>query len=133
MANVPDNTFPKKHPYEEQLERYAMNLCSEEEREPIEEHLLACGPCQEAIIELDEWTRLMKAALPEFTKARPVIGSSETISWVSDSTSCPPGKTFKNNVCITIGNSQEVNKSTSHERRNSRKTSERISALRPST
>jgi hypothetical protein len=59
---MPDTAFAKSHPYEEQLERYAMNLCSEEEQEPIEEHLLVCVPCQEAFNELDEWTRLMKAS-----------------------------------------------------------------------
>jgi hypothetical protein len=53
------------HPPEEVLERYAMSRSDPEQTEQIEEHLLFCSECREALDEADRWVAIMKCALPE--------------------------------------------------------------------
>jgi hypothetical protein len=48
------------HPSEDLLEEYAFQRLAEEQVAPLEEHLLACSSCQEALTEIDEYLLLMK-------------------------------------------------------------------------
>jgi hypothetical protein len=50
----------KSHPSEDLLEEYAFHRLAEEQAAPLEEHLLACFNCQEALAEIDEYLLLMK-------------------------------------------------------------------------
>jgi hypothetical protein len=50
----------KSHPSEDLLEEYAFQRLAEEQVAPLEEHLLACSSCQEALAEIDEYLLLMK-------------------------------------------------------------------------
>jgi hypothetical protein len=50
----------KSHPSEDLLEEYAFRRLAEEQVAPLEEHLLACSSCQEALAEIDEYLLLMK-------------------------------------------------------------------------
>lgn len=45
------------------LERYAMGQLSDQESEPVEEHLLLCPACQDRLLVLDDFVQVMKAAL----------------------------------------------------------------------
>lgn len=45
------------------LENYAMGKLSDQESEPVEEHLLLCSACQERLDDLDDFIRVMKNAL----------------------------------------------------------------------
>jgi len=45
------------------LESYAMGKLSDQESEPVEEHLLLCSVCQERLDELDDFVLAMKTAL----------------------------------------------------------------------
>ncbi len=56
---------PASHPDEDVLELYALNRLPEAEAARVEEHLLICHPCQDALKELDEYTTAMKRALKE--------------------------------------------------------------------
>jgi len=47
---------------EEVWEQYARGALSEEECEPLEEHLLICSACQHLLAELDAYIRVIKAA-----------------------------------------------------------------------
>ena len=51
------------HLSDEVLERYSMGALSEPQSAPLEEHLLLCELCRTRLEELDQFTRLMKAAL----------------------------------------------------------------------
>lgn len=61
----------RSHPPEEVLERYAMHRATDAELEQVEEHLLICGKCRDALDESERWVTLMKTALPA-GPARPV-------------------------------------------------------------
>jgi hypothetical protein len=50
----------KFHPAEDLLEEYAFQRLAQEQVAPIEEHLLVCSSCQEALAEIDEYLLLMK-------------------------------------------------------------------------
>ena len=52
------------HPPEEVLERYVMHRMSDEETDRVEDHLLICGKCRDAVDESERWVALMKEALP---------------------------------------------------------------------
>jgi hypothetical protein len=52
-----------RHVSPEVWEEYAMGVQSEEERKPLEEHLLICPACQDMLAEADEYIRVAKAAL----------------------------------------------------------------------
>jgi hypothetical protein len=65
-ADPPSDRSPASgHPDEESLELYALGRLPEPEAAAIEEHLLACHPCQDAMKELDEYVAAMKGALAE--------------------------------------------------------------------
>src|SRR5579863_2885618 len=70
------------HLSEETLEEYAFNRLSEAEAEPLEEHLLVCGACQEKLREVDDYIRLMKRAAVK-RPSDPQTGSS---GWSEKST-----------------------------------------------
>ncbi|BDC49235.1 hypothetical protein F183_A15510 [Bryobacterales bacterium F-183] len=50
------------HPPEEILERYAMGRTSDEESERVEDHVIFCRSCQQALDHSAQWVDLMKAA-----------------------------------------------------------------------
>ena len=53
------------HISEDVLELYAMGRLSESELEPVEEHLLVCHHCQDALQEADEFVRAIRVAARE--------------------------------------------------------------------
>jgi hypothetical protein len=57
----------------ESLERYALGRSLESESEPIEEHLLICGPCRDELSDLDRFIPAVRDALRKFA-ARPAPG-----------------------------------------------------------
>jgi len=70
------------HLSEETLEEYAFNRLSEAEAEPLEEHLLVCGACQEKLGEVDDYIRLMKRAVVK----RPTAARTGSSGWGEKST-----------------------------------------------
>lgn len=62
---MPPPADPTSHPDEDTLESYALGRLPESEVVRIEEHLLVCHPCQDALKELDEYVTAMKGALAE--------------------------------------------------------------------
>jgi hypothetical protein len=50
------------HPSEDVLESYIFHRLPEVEEARLEEHLLICEPCQDALASLDEYVSLMKSA-----------------------------------------------------------------------
>lgn len=65
------------HLPEELIERYAMKRATENEEEQVEEHLLICGSCREALVEAESWVPLMKQALPAVASAQPLAAGIE--------------------------------------------------------
>ncbi|HEX6896946.1 MAG TPA: hypothetical protein VF146_16825 [Bryobacteraceae bacterium] len=53
------------HLTEDLLESYALGLSSERESACAEEHLLVCPDCQKCLEDMDEFVRIMAAALAE--------------------------------------------------------------------
>jgi hypothetical protein len=51
------------------LEEYALRRLSEERSAPIEEHLLLCSACQEALAEIDDYVLVMKAETARLEKS----------------------------------------------------------------
>jgi anti-sigma factor RsiW len=51
------------HCSEDQLERYALGMLSDEDGQTLEEHLLICFTCQHLLARLDDFIRIAKAAL----------------------------------------------------------------------
>jgi len=60
------------HFSEETWEEYAMGMQSDEDCQPLEEHLLICRACQDLLAEADEYIQIVKGAtaLPEGTRRR---------------------------------------------------------------
>jgi predicted anti-sigma-YlaC factor YlaD len=57
------NTGVDRHfPYQV-WEDYAMGMLSDQDCEPVEEHLLVCSQCQDLLAEADEYIEIAKAAL----------------------------------------------------------------------
>jgi hypothetical protein len=56
-------TLHSEHIDEESLVRYALGRSLPSESEWIEEHLLVCGPCREALVILDRFIPAMRDAL----------------------------------------------------------------------
>ena len=52
------------HPPEEVLERYVMHRMSDADTERVEDHLLICQKCRDAVDESERWVALMKETLP---------------------------------------------------------------------
>lgn len=59
------------------LEEYAFRRLSEAATEALEEHLLICETCQEALAEVDEFVQLMKEATAQLASSR----SSFELRW----------------------------------------------------
>jgi hypothetical protein len=59
------------------LEEYAFRRLSEGATEALEEHLLICEACQEALAEVDEFVQLMKEATAQLASSR----SSFELRW----------------------------------------------------
>jgi hypothetical protein len=57
------NTGLDRHYREEVWENYAMGILSDQESEPLEEHLLICSACQDLLAAADEYLEVAKAAL----------------------------------------------------------------------
>ena len=53
------------HIDEEILERYALGRLTEDGAAPVEEHLLVCHWCQDALAAADEYIRAVRAAAPK--------------------------------------------------------------------
>jgi anti-sigma factor RsiW len=47
----------------EAWEEYARGTLSEEDSEPLEEHLLVCPACQDSLAASDDYIRVVKAAM----------------------------------------------------------------------
>lgn len=56
------------HPSEEHLEEYLLHRLPDEHATGVEEHLLICEPCQEAVRDLETFLTTMKAAATEPAK-----------------------------------------------------------------
>jgi anti-sigma factor RsiW len=56
------NASLDRHICEEVLEEYALGMQSEEDCNPLEEHLLICPACQDLLAATDEYIRVAKAA-----------------------------------------------------------------------
>ena len=58
-------------------EEYALGNLSEQDCEPVEEHLLICSVCQQLLAEADEYIRIAKAALSRTRKrlSKPVVAA----------------------------------------------------------
>jgi hypothetical protein len=57
------NTGSRSHIPEDVLERYALRRLAHADRVSLEEHLLFCSACQVTLKEIDEYTKVMKAAI----------------------------------------------------------------------
>jgi len=57
------NRMDGGHPPEEVLELYALGRLEEDRLGPVEEHLLVCEECRQAIEQAEEYARVMRAAL----------------------------------------------------------------------
>jgi len=63
VVTVGGYSIVSEHIDEESLERYALGRPLASESEWIEEHLLVCGPCREALVILDRFIPAMRDAL----------------------------------------------------------------------
>jgi hypothetical protein len=56
--------FDRHSPHfpQEVWEAYTLGMQSEEDRRPLEEHLLLCSACQDLLANVDEYIRVVKAA-----------------------------------------------------------------------
>jgi anti-sigma factor ChrR (cupin superfamily) len=52
----------KRHPDEDQLERYSMEVMSTTQAVEIEEHLLICESCQEGLMDMDAYVEAIRRA-----------------------------------------------------------------------
>jgi anti-sigma factor RsiW len=66
----PTKNFPS-HPSEEILEEYVFHRLPEPLTAQIEEHLLICPDCQDAVAETDRFVSALKAAAPALGQVRP--------------------------------------------------------------
>ncbi len=57
------NTGSIFHIPEDLLEEYALGKASDGDCSPLDEHLLICRTCQNRLAEIDEYVRVMKAAI----------------------------------------------------------------------
>ncbi|HZU28307.1 MAG TPA: hypothetical protein VFA04_22455 [Bryobacteraceae bacterium] len=51
------------HPCRDELEAYSRCELAEAARDRVEEHLLLCEPCQDCVLEMEEYARVMREAL----------------------------------------------------------------------
>jgi len=57
------NASRDRHFSAEAWEEYARGMLSEEDSKPLEEHLLVCPACQDALAGWDEYIRVAKAVM----------------------------------------------------------------------
>jgi hypothetical protein len=57
----------QSHPGEEEWEAYAMGRIASERLERLEEHLLACPPCQATLEHADDFVHTMRSAAPHIS------------------------------------------------------------------
>lgn len=67
---MPPPADSASHPDEDTLELYALGRLPESQAASVEEHLLVCHPCQDALKELDEYVGSMRGALREDEAAK---------------------------------------------------------------
>jgi hypothetical protein len=60
-----------QHIPEETLEQYSLGRLSELEIEPVEEHLLICAQCQDALTETEDFLRVVRSAVVEMPAQPP--------------------------------------------------------------
>lgn len=60
------------HPPEEMLEEYALGRAREPDLARIEEHLLVCDQCQDALAEADDFIAVMKRSTKALQKEKPI-------------------------------------------------------------
>ena len=63
--------YERWHLTDDQVDAYALALLSPEECAPVEEHLLYCEPCQDALILMDDFIESLRT-VPD------LLGSSRT-------------------------------------------------------
>jgi hypothetical protein len=69
------------HAPEEFLEEYVMGRVQEPALSVLEEHLLTCAPCQTKLMELNEYTALMRGALKRLEQTCPAPSVSFAFSF----------------------------------------------------
>ena len=69
----------QSHPSEDLLEEYAFRRLREEEIAPLEEHLIFCSGCQEALAEIDEYKLLMKTGAARLASS--AVGERQGWFW----------------------------------------------------
>lgn len=64
------------------LEDYAMDMLSDQDGAPVEEHVLLCSVCQDLLTEADEYIKVVKAAMalvtPGNSDGQPLVTDSKT-------------------------------------------------------
>lgn len=71
----------QSHPSEDLLEEYAFRRLREEEMAPLEEHLLFCSGCQEALAEIDGYKLLMRTETARLVSS--AVGERQGWFWRS--------------------------------------------------
>ena len=71
------NTGLEDHVPEESFEAYAMGELSPSDCAALEEHLLLCSTCQTQLEDLEEYIRLMRAALVSVEVAETPAGAKK--------------------------------------------------------
>jgi hypothetical protein len=68
------------HPTEDILEEYIFNRLLDEAKAALEEHLLLCSKCREALQDSEEYIRLMKAATADDTAKASAISQIRAVA-----------------------------------------------------
>src|SRR5579862_3968004 len=58
------------HLLEPELEAYSMGTLSEDRMDVFEEHLLACGECQDRLLEMESFVNAVRSVSPKLREAR---------------------------------------------------------------
>lgn len=69
------------HPAEETLERYALGLLPDPERDDLEDHLLLCDHCQQRLDEATEYVATMRSAAQNLLAELPLQPEPEPAFW----------------------------------------------------
>ncbi len=71
-----------RHPDDETLERYSMQVLPESESAPLEEHLLGCESCRERLTESDAYVDAMRTAAARERQHAALQRNSHPRGWV---------------------------------------------------
>jgi anti-sigma factor RsiW len=71
------NTGFAFHISEDALEEYALGRLPSAHCEPLDEHLLVCPACQNALEVIDDYVNVIRAALAAFPRSRKERGRSK--------------------------------------------------------